>query len=335
MSEQSGGNGSSERPGSGSERSGSEGPGSERAGAERTGTERTGSQRAGSQASDSTRSGSQRSGSARSSSARQRQSTPASDMLSDLQRWLVRSSAKSMGRELSGQVRRTLGGGRQQPSASDIWDTATNEIPPEVGESPECQWCPICRAARRMREGGSGIGGQLSGAGDAVASVVQDAIGALDSILSKASGDQRAASSSRPSASAKSGSASAPTTKSGSAPSATGKSGSAPGGAASAGAASKPDAQPSGRTRPNGAARSSGGATNGASGTRDRDPEDPQASLAGDHGPGGWKPGDRLATERVIDPDPWAGATEADDGSGDTGQPGTDGGASSPGADGA
>lgn len=221
-----------------------------------------------------------------------------------------------MGRELGGQVRRTLGGGRQQPSASDIWDTATNEIPPEVGESPECQWCPICRAARLMREsGGSGIGGQLSGAGDAVASVVQDAIGALDSILSRAgSGDQRAAGSSRPPASAKSGSASA---------------------TARGRTDSKPEGRPAGRTRPNGAERSAGrgGAAQGASAARDRDPEDPQDSLAGDHGPGGWKPGDRLATEHVIDPDPWAGATEADDGMGDTGQPGADAGSSSLGPD--
>jgi hypothetical protein len=238
-------------------------------------------------------------------------------MLSDLQRWLLRSSAKSMGRELGGQVRRTLGGGRQQPSASDVWDTATNEIPPDVGESPECQWCPICRAARLMREGGgSGIGGQLSGAGDAVASVVQDAIGALDSILSKASsGDQRAAGSSRPPASAKSSSAADSTAR--------GR------------ADSKPDAKPASRTRPNGADRSAsrGGTGRGASAARDRDPEVPPASLAGDHGPGGWKPGDRLATEHVMDPDPWAGATEADDGSGDTGQPGTDAEASSPGPD--
>jgi hypothetical protein len=279
-----------------------------------------------------------------------------------------------MGRELSGQVRRTLGGGRQQPSASNVWDTATNEIPPDVGESPECQWCPICRAARRMRDGGSGIGGQLSGAGDAVASVVQDAIGALDSILSRASsGDQHAASSSRTSSSAKSssgpgaaaksgsgagaaksgsapgaaaesvsrpgaaaesGSGAGAAAKSDSAPDAAAKSGSAPGAAASADADSKPDAQRAGRPRPNGANRSSGGGEpNDAAAARDRDTDDEEASLAGDHGPGGWKPGDRLATERVIDPDPWAGATEADDGGGDTGQPGTDAGAPSLGPD--
>ena len=107
------------------------------------------------------------------------------DVFGDLQRWFIRQSAKNMRREIRGQVRRTFGG--SQPS-SDVWDTATNEIPPEVGESPECQWCPICRAARRMRDSGPGIGGQLSGAGDVVASAVQDAISALDSLLSKAGG---------------------------------------------------------------------------------------------------------------------------------------------------
>jgi hypothetical protein len=107
------------------------------------------------------------------------------DVFGELQRWFIRQSAKNMRKEISGQVRRTLGGGRE---TSDVWDTATNEIPPEVGESPECQWCPICRAARRMRDSGPGIGGQLSGAGDVVASAVQDAISALDSLLSKGGG---------------------------------------------------------------------------------------------------------------------------------------------------
>ena len=83
------------------------------------------------------------------------QAPPGADMLSDLQRWLIKSSARSMRKEISGQVRRTFGGGRSS-NASDVWDTATTEIPPEVGESPECQWCPICRAARRMRDSGPG-----------------------------------------------------------------------------------------------------------------------------------------------------------------------------------
>jgi hypothetical protein len=152
-------------------------------------SDRSSSDRSSSDRSSSDRSSSDRSSSDRSSSDRARQSAPGADMLSDLQRWLIRSSARSMRKEISGQVRRTLGGGQRAGSA-EVWDTATNEIPPEVGESPECQWCPICRAARRMRESGPGIGGQLSGAGDAVASAVQDAISALDSVLGKAGGSR-------------------------------------------------------------------------------------------------------------------------------------------------
>src|SRR5215469_14075733 len=211
MSDQSGRNESSERPGS--EQAGASEPSSGRSSSGRSSSGEPGSGRAtsaqpGSGRSSSGRSSSGRSPSPRSASARQRQSTPASDMLSDLQRWLLRSSARSVGRELGGQVRRTLGGGRQQTSAADIWDTATNEIPPDVGEAPECQWCPICRAARRMRESGPGVGGQLSGVGEAVATVVQDAVGALDSILSRAGGaEQRSGSSSRSATPVKAGSA--------------------------------------------------------------------------------------------------------------------------------
>jgi hypothetical protein len=113
------------------------------------------------------------------------------DLIGDLQRWLIRSGARNMRRELEGQVRRTLGGQRQD--RGDVWDVATTEIPPDVGAAPECQWCPICRAARRMRDAGPGVAGPLSGAGEAVATVVQDAIGALDSLLSRtgARGDSR------------------------------------------------------------------------------------------------------------------------------------------------
>src|SRR5271166_3591815 len=89
------------------------------------------SERSGSERSGSERSGSERSGSERSGSERQRQATPAADMLSDLQRWLLRSSARSMRKELGGQVRRTFGGGGQRTDAASVWDTATNEIPPE------------------------------------------------------------------------------------------------------------------------------------------------------------------------------------------------------------
>jgi len=125
---------------------------------------------------------SQRPSADRPASDRPRQSSPPPrlDLVGDLNRWLIRQGAKNVRKEIGGQVRRTLGGGGRSSSTSDVWDTATSEIPPEVGESPECQWCPICRAARRMRESGPGIGGQLSGAGEAVAAAVQDAFGALD-----------------------------------------------------------------------------------------------------------------------------------------------------------
>ena len=47
---------------------------------------------------------------------------------------------------------------------------------------------PGCPADARVRPG---LGGQLSGAGDAVASAVQEAIGALDSMLGKAGGGDK------------------------------------------------------------------------------------------------------------------------------------------------
>ena len=128
-----------------------------------------------------------RSGGARPGPVRPRQGTPGTDLFGELQRWFIRQSARNMKREIGGQVRRTLGGSGRA-DGGDVWGTATTEIPPEIGESPECQWCPICRAARQMRESGPGLGGQLTGAGAAVASAVQDAMGALDSLLSKTAG---------------------------------------------------------------------------------------------------------------------------------------------------
>lgn len=110
------------------------------------------------------------------------QARPGADVWNDVQRWFIRSSARNMRRELSGQVRKTFSGGRSD--SSDVWDTATTETPTPEGEAPECQWCPICRAARRMREN-PGLSGQLSGAGDAVASAVHEAIKAFDSMLAR------------------------------------------------------------------------------------------------------------------------------------------------------
>jgi hypothetical protein len=115
---------------------------------------------------------------------------PGTDLLTGLQRWLIRSTARNARREIEDSVRRTIGSARSEPE--DIWGVATTEPPPDLTEAPECAWCPICRAARRMRESGPG----LSSVSDAVASAVQDAFSALDGVLSRttaASGDARPA----------------------------------------------------------------------------------------------------------------------------------------------
>ena len=107
------------------------------------------------------------------------------DPLGDFQRWLMRTGARSVTKDLTGQMRRALG--QDQPKA-DVWDTATNR-PLAEDEAPECAWCPVCRAARRLRESrqgsstGSGIGSQLAGAGDALAAVVQEAYSAFESAM--------------------------------------------------------------------------------------------------------------------------------------------------------
>jgi hypothetical protein len=117
--------------------------------------------------------------------------SPAEELMAGLQRWLIRSSARTARREIKGQVRRTLGGGRAE--SRDVWGTATTEPPPDLSEAPECAWCPVCRAARRMRDNGPGLGPQLTGASDVVASAVQDALRGLDGVLSRAaaSGDSQ------------------------------------------------------------------------------------------------------------------------------------------------
>ncbi len=113
-----------------------------------------------------------------------RSGPPVGDLIGDMQRWILRSSAKNMSREISGQVRKKLGADRSEPK--DVWGTATTEPPRgDLGEAPECAWCPICRAARRIRESGPGFGSQIAGAGDAVAAAVQEALGAFDTVLSR------------------------------------------------------------------------------------------------------------------------------------------------------
>jgi hypothetical protein len=108
-----------------------------------------------------------------------RQARP-SDPVADFQRWLMKAGARSMANQVAGQVKRTLGTERRD--SGDVWDTATNEPPPN--EAPECQWCPVCQAARAARlGGGSGLGAQLANAGGALASVVQDAFSVFEQAM--------------------------------------------------------------------------------------------------------------------------------------------------------
>jgi hypothetical protein len=103
-----------------------------------------------------------------------------SDPVIDFQRWLMKAGARSMANQVADQVKRTLGTERRDKG--DVWDTATNEPPPN--EAPECQWCPVCQAARAARLGGaSGLGAALSGAGTVLSSVVQDAFSAFEQVM--------------------------------------------------------------------------------------------------------------------------------------------------------
>lgn len=100
--------------------------------------------------------------------------------------------------ELRGQVKKTFRG--QDSNRADAWATATTEPPDAADQPPECAWCPICRAARRMAQaqshGGSGgaatpadaapkgAGPGLAGAADVLVGAARDALVGLDAILS-------------------------------------------------------------------------------------------------------------------------------------------------------
>jgi hypothetical protein len=100
--------------------------------------------------------------------------------------------------ELGGQVKKAFRG--QDSKRADAWATATTEPPDAADQPPECAWCPICRAARRMAQaqaqGGNvgaatpadaapkGAGPGLAGAADVLVGAARDALVGLDAILS-------------------------------------------------------------------------------------------------------------------------------------------------------
>jgi hypothetical protein len=108
------------------------------------------------------------------------QSGRGSDPVADFQRWLMKAGARSMANQVADQVKRTIGQEKRRGSG-DVWDTATNELPPN--EPPECQWCPVCQAARAARVSGPGLGAKVAGAGGVLASVVEGAFSAFEQAM--------------------------------------------------------------------------------------------------------------------------------------------------------
>ena len=107
------------------------------------------------------------------------QSRRPSDPIADFQRWLMRAGARSMANQVADQVKRTMR--QERHSSGDVWDTATNEPPPN--EPPECQWCPVCQAARAARLSGPGLSARLADAGGVLAAAVQDVFTAFDQLM--------------------------------------------------------------------------------------------------------------------------------------------------------
>ena len=101
------------------------------------------------------------------------------DPIADFQRWLMRAGARSMANQVADQVRRSVG--QERRDRGDVWDTATTEPPPE--ESPECQWCPICQAARAYRTSGPGLMSSVADVSGALASMAQDAFSAFEQMM--------------------------------------------------------------------------------------------------------------------------------------------------------
>jgi hypothetical protein len=92
----------------------------------------------------------------------------------------MKAGARSMANQVADQVKKTMGQERRR-DRGDVWDTATTELPPN--EPLECQWCPVCQAARAARVSGPGLGAKLTGASGVLASVVSDAFSAFEQAM--------------------------------------------------------------------------------------------------------------------------------------------------------
>jgi hypothetical protein len=103
------------------------------------------------------------------------------DLIGDFQRWLLRSGARGMSRELADQVRAALG---KNQSTGDVWEAATTR--PVPADAPECAWCPLCRAARVLRESKPGRDTRVTAVSDALGMVAQDAFNVLEAALATA-----------------------------------------------------------------------------------------------------------------------------------------------------
>jgi hypothetical protein len=143
-------------------------------------------------------------------------SQPARDPIGDFQRWLMKAGARSLSREVANTVRATLGGGASANKHASVWETATTEPPGD--EPPECQWCPICRAARRYRDSGGtaapDIGTQLAGVTDVLAGFTKDAFSLFEAAVRNPQRPPAAPATRKPAGAATPGAPGAPSTSS-------------------------------------------------------------------------------------------------------------------------
>jgi len=99
------------------------------------------------------------------------------DPIGDFQRWIFRSGARGLSREVGDQIKSALGRGA---GPADVWARATA---PPPDEAPECAWCPFCRAARVLRESGPGVSSQMAAASEAMTVLAQDTLSFFESAL--------------------------------------------------------------------------------------------------------------------------------------------------------